>query len=145
MLYGELADLIITHKQQTAQQAAQELLARGLANFTNIPVELISSGYMTSLEVFANYLRDGDIKKYSEYVQEVTRQQHDQGFSIEDIVAIGDTLAANVNQLVEKELSGPENASGREKFNKRLNSLSVLGRATALNSNRPIPKGDLEQ
>lgn len=135
-IYDKLADLVETHKQEIMQQTTAGLVARHLPRLTTATIDQVEGGYHASLAVFATYLRDGDINKYREYVQQTTRQQNEQGFSLEEIIAIGDTLAANINRVIERELAGPQFVLSREKFNQRLKSLSVFGRAAAFNSSR---------
>ncbi len=138
--YEILANLVEIHRQATARQAATALLARRLPGFASITVEELTRSYLHSLGVFANYLRDGDIDKYRQYVQQVTRQQNEQGFSLEEIIAIGDTLANKITELVEREFAGPQHALVREKFGQRLHSLSIFGQAAAFNSSDALKK-----
>jgi hypothetical protein len=133
MIHEKISNLIQTLQPEIIQQAGAELLQRPLPNLKKNTIDEVKAGYQISLEAFAAYVRDGDLNKYRDYVQQTTRQQIEKGFSLEEVIAIGDTLAAKVNTVVERELRGPENVLAREKFYQCLKRLSVFGRAAAFN------------
>ncbi len=132
MPFEEFAQLVETHKQEIAERAARALTLMRLPIYTGMSVAHIAQIYLPSLEVFAEYIRSNDLDSYRQYIQRVTAEQQQQSFSMQEILATGDTLAAKIREMLERKLPGPANETKRLSFNRRLDRLITIGQMTGV-------------
>lgn len=126
MSYEALADLVELHKRTITERIAEQVHKRQLPSYLQLNSAQLASLLVPTVEIVGNYFHTSDPSQYRHDVRKLTVNRLEQGDTAHDIYTISQFLTEVVKDLVDSNFSGPELASIRDRYYRRLEGLQAL-------------------
>lgn len=134
MYYSDLAELLEVNKYQVAEAAAKTIIARKIPFYSLFSSKNLAERLLSTLEMMIRYLRTNDIEEWRNYIISVSARWQEQGSNVAQVNAAGNVIIEKIRELVEQELSSPQDASRKTRFLLRVQGLATLANISAFNS-----------
>jgi hypothetical protein len=134
MLYAPLAELMENNKVELARRSAQVVIDRKLRLYSEMPLEQLTKLLTPVIEMIIRYLRTGDVQEWSGFVARVSDARRKEGYSAQEVNAVGSTITEKILEMIEEKLPGPGRQAERERYIRRVKGLDSLAGVSSIST-----------
>lgn len=130
-----LAKIVEANVMEVARWTAEEIVARKIEGYSNYGLAVLQKSFVPTVEMVARYLRTDDVTEWRDYIVKAAQIRIQQGMSTDAVFQVTSIISSQLKRMIEREVGGSANTSTKDRYIRRVDSLTNLTKATILKTN----------